>query len=109
MENLKSFDKNELLGLLGLQVKPNSVEYMLPALAVFGAGLVVGASLGLLFAPKTGRETRDELGRRLQQAPEAIARIPERAAELTQKAGEAVQNVKEHAREAVERTRNQVS
>jgi len=31
---------------------------------VFGAGLLVGAGLALLFAPSSGRELREEIGER---------------------------------------------
>lgn len=109
MDSLKNIDRNELLGMLGLQMKTTPVDYVLPALAVFGAGLVVGASLGILFAPRAGRETREEISRRIQHAPEALARIPERAAELTHKAGEAIQGAREHARETTDRVRDQAT
>jgi gas vesicle protein len=74
-------------------------------LTLFGTGLLVGSAVGLLFAPRPGKELREDLGRRIQQAPEAFARIPERAAELTQRAGEVVGNVRDQVRE----TANQVA
>ena len=46
---------------------------VLPALGVFGAGLVVGAGLGLLLAPKTGRELRHEIA---DTASSAINKLP---------------------------------
>lgn len=47
-----------------------------PILLAFVAGAVVGASVGLLFAPKAGAETRQQLAdfsRRARQKAEAIA------------------------------------
>ena len=41
----------------------NSLIYLL---AGFGLGALVGAVAGLLFAPKTGDETRDELAHKLK-------------------------------------------
>ncbi|MEM1350626.1 MAG: YtxH domain-containing protein [Myxococcota bacterium] len=38
---------------------------MLPALSIFSAGLVVGAALGVLFAPKRGEEVRGDIRHRL--------------------------------------------
>ncbi|MEL6344980.1 MAG: YtxH domain-containing protein [Myxococcota bacterium] len=37
---------------------------LLPALAIFGAGLIVGAGLGLLLAPKAGSELRNDIADR---------------------------------------------
>ena len=47
-----------------------------PMLLAFVAGAIVGAGIGLLFAPKTGVETRQqiaEFGRRTREKAEAIA------------------------------------
>lgn len=41
----------------------NSLVYLL---AGFGLGVLLGAVAGLLFAPKSGDETRDELGGKLK-------------------------------------------
>lgn len=38
---------------------------LLPSLALFGAGLLVGAGLALLLAPSTGEELRENLSERL--------------------------------------------
>lgn len=54
--------RDDLLAHMGLQRRSSAAEYVLPALGVFGAGLLVGAGLGLLFAPKPGNELRQELG-----------------------------------------------
>jgi YtxH-like protein len=36
-----------------------------PGVALFGAGLLVGAGLALLFAPSSGEELRETLGRKM--------------------------------------------
>jgi gas vesicle protein len=55
---------DDVLARLGLHTRMKTTDYMLPALGLFGAGLVVGAGLGLLFAPRPGHEMRAEIGRR---------------------------------------------
>ena len=50
-----------LLDRLGLQEKRSSTEAFLPMIGVFGAGLAVGATLGMLFAPKRGDALRHDL------------------------------------------------
>ena len=65
--SMKNFSKDEILGALGLETRKATVDYVLPALGVFGAGLVVGAGLGVLFAPKTGSELRANIGRKVNR------------------------------------------
>ena len=58
-------DRDELLSKLGLEVKPTTGQALLSALAPFGLGLLVGAGVALLLAPKSGRELRQDLAERL--------------------------------------------
>ena len=53
-----------LLDRLGLEQKRSTMEVVMPALAIFGAGLAVGAALGVMFAPKRGDELRADLRHR---------------------------------------------
>jgi hypothetical protein len=53
------------LGALGLQTRRSAADYILPALGLFGVGVLVGAGLGLMFAPKQGRELRGDISRGL--------------------------------------------
>jgi hypothetical protein len=58
------------LGLQGLQ-RRNSTE-MVPSLALFGAGLLVGAGLALLLAPTSGRELREEITERASELRDRV-------------------------------------
>jgi hypothetical protein len=53
----------KILDSLGLQRKRTPQDVLLPALGIFGAGLAVGAALGLLLAPKPGGEIRGDIRR----------------------------------------------
>lgn len=79
LEKMKSLDKDDFLNMLGLETKRNPVDYMVPALALFGVGVIVGTGIGLLVAPRPGRELRQDIAARIHQAPEAMARLPQRA------------------------------
>jgi hypothetical protein len=65
---LGSLEKDDLLKLFGVEERRTPVDYLLPALGLFGAGIVVGAGLGLLFAPKPGLQLREDLRSRLSGA-----------------------------------------
>ncbi len=54
---------DEILATIGLQTKKSLSDYLLPALGIFGVGIMVGSGIALLFAPKAGAELRGELGR----------------------------------------------
>lgn len=64
LRDLKGMDKDDLLGLLGLETKTSTGSYLLGTLGVFGLGILVGAGAALLMAPKPGRELRGEISRR---------------------------------------------
>jgi hypothetical protein len=57
-----------LLERLGLEQKRSNVDALVPALGIFGAGLAVGAVLGLLFAPKRGEDLRGDIRHRVTDA-----------------------------------------
>ena len=62
------------------------------------AGTVLGAGLGMLFAPKTGSELRSQLG-------EQAGRIRNQATDTYQQASDKVSQIVDRGREAYERAR----
>jgi gas vesicle protein len=99
LENLNtsvssSYDRNmeKMLDQLGLEQKRATQDVVLPALGVFGAGIAVGASLGLLFAPKRGQELRSDIQDSLEDLREKSA---EEYEELREKSEEALQAARE--------------
>lgn len=69
--------------------------------AFFGA--IFGAIAGLLFAPRSGKETRADLK---QRAETTRGTASERAEEIKQKAKEATDEAREQADELKERVKN---
>ena len=61
------------LGYLGLQRKPSLARRVLPGLGLFATGLVAGAGIGLLLAPSSGRELRDQVGQKYHDVRNRIA------------------------------------
>jgi gas vesicle protein len=89
------------------------IERSEPGIGSFVLGIAIGAGLALLFAPRTGEETRRELQRRARkvgdQAQDFVAEVSD---SVTQRFNEARQNVEERidsARQAVEIKRRQVT
>jgi gas vesicle protein len=80
-------------------------------LAWFLAGLGVGALVGILYAPKSGRETREELIAGAKEGTEYLRNRTRHAAEqvgdLVEKSKEQVSEYVERGREAVDRGRAQ--
>ncbi len=52
---------DDMLARLGLQSRTSSTDYLLPALGIFGVGILVGAGVALTLAPKSGSEFRHDL------------------------------------------------
>ena len=72
LKDLRNLDKDDLLGVLGLETKTSTGAWLAGALGMFGVGLLVGAGLGLLLAPKPGRELRDDIRERLRRNSEEL-------------------------------------
>jgi YtxH-like protein len=65
-----SHNIERLLHAIGLEPRRSAASYVLPALGIFAVGALVGGALGLLFAPKSGRELRGDLGKKLERTRE---------------------------------------
>ena len=74
-------------------------------LAWFLAGLGVGALVGILYAPKSGRETREDLA---SGAREGTDYLRARTREAAQQVGSIVDKSKEHVGEYVDKGREVV-
>ena len=70
------------------------------------AGTVLGAGLGMLFAPKAGSELRSQLG---TQLADQTGRLRDAAEPVYQQATEKVSQIVDRGREASDRARSSVS
>jgi hypothetical protein len=52
---------DDMLGYVGLQRRRSAMDYVLPAVGLFGTGIAVGVGLGIALAPKTGAEMREDV------------------------------------------------
>jgi gas vesicle protein len=70
------------------------------------AGTVLGAGLGMLFAPKAGSELRSQIG---SQVADQTGKIREAAEPYYNQASEKVSQIVDRGREAYDRARSSVS
>jgi len=69
-------------------------------LAGIGLGVLIGAVIGLLFAPKSGEEIRGDLSQRLHDLSEKVRELSQ---QVYERGGETVRNLRERvARKARE-------
>jgi gas vesicle protein len=80
-----TWTSDDILESIGLQRLQEST--ILGSLSLFGAGMVVGAGLGLMFAPKPGRELRQDA---MRYAEDLRNRLPEQVNNMIGQAEEAV-------------------
>lgn len=80
LKKLADVDKDDLLDLIGLEERRTASDKLVPALALFGAGVLVGVGLGLMLAPKPGRELRADVKQKLQKGQPATGANGEPAA-----------------------------
>jgi len=89
------------------------IEKSEPGIGTFLAGLAIGAGIALLFAPKSGEETRRDIERRARkvgtQAQDFVSEVTESVGSTIQEAKQSVENRFDSARSAVELKRRQVT
>jgi hypothetical protein len=73
LQDLKNLNKDELLGLLGLETKSSVASEVASTLGTFAIGLLVGAGVALLLAPKEGRALRQDLRTKIQRGKESLS------------------------------------
>jgi hypothetical protein len=67
---VSDLEMNDLLEPIGLSRRRSHVAQ---DLALLGAGIVVGGAVALIFAPMSGRETRQRLARKADELGDAAA------------------------------------
>jgi hypothetical protein len=65
LKALRNMDKDDLLNLVGLETRRTTADWLVPTLTAFSVGVLVGAGIGLMLAPKSGSELREDLRNRM--------------------------------------------
>jgi hypothetical protein len=72
LRDITDLDKEDILGALGLQTKNSTVGWVFGTLGLFGLGMVIGAGVALMVAPKPGSELRRDLEGRFRSVRERV-------------------------------------
>ena len=73
LRDITDLDKEDILGALGLQTRSSTTSWVFGTLGLFGLGIVVGAGVALMLAPKPGSELRRDLEGRLRSVRERVS------------------------------------
>ena len=61
LQSLQGINGDDILAALGLEKRRNTFDVLLPSVALFAAGAVVGAAAAVLLTPKSGPALRRDL------------------------------------------------
>ncbi|HVQ24764.1 MAG TPA: YtxH domain-containing protein [Planctomycetota bacterium] len=75
----------------------------------FMVGALSGAALAILFAPRSGRETREMLGERLRETKERGRNVGEQALQKGREAAEDAARYLDRQKDALERRRERLA
>ncbi len=73
----------------------------------FLIGAVAGAAVALLYAPATGKETRDFLGERAREGRDKANELAEKGKQVFNEGRETIANALERGREAYQQARRE--
>jgi hypothetical protein len=72
LKYLQDIDRDDVLEALGLEERRSGVATTLGTIGIFALGCLVGAGIGLAFAPKSGDELRNELGDKVRRRAQEL-------------------------------------
>ena len=73
--------REDIATAIGLRARASTAGDMFTAFGIFGTGMILGAGLALLFAPKAGHEIRHDIAEKVGEIGEHLrAQAPQPAA-----------------------------
>ena len=70
--------KEDIASAMGVEKRASTTGDMLTAIGIFGTGMILGAGLGLLLAPKAGNEIRHDIAEKVGEIGEQLrAQVPQ--------------------------------
>ncbi len=84
IKDIKNLDKEQILELLGLESERSTTSSVIWSVALIAMGAVAGATIALMLAPQSGRELRENVGRKLKTTAGDMASMARRKADEVQ-------------------------
>jgi YtxH-like protein len=72
MRKILNYDIDDVLEVIGLQRRRQPIGAILAAMGLVAFGAAIGAGVGLMFAPASGRRLRQGMSERLDQMREKM-------------------------------------
>jgi gas vesicle protein len=72
IKDIKNLDKDQILELLGLETERSTTSSIIWTLGLVALGAIAGAGVALLLAPQSGRELRENVGRKFKNAADDV-------------------------------------
>jgi|WetSurMetagenome_2_1015567.scaffolds.fasta_scaffold1061286_2 gas vesicle protein len=72
LKDIRNWDKDRILEMLGLERRQSATSSLLWSLGLIGIGLLAGAGGALFLAPQSGRELREQVGRKLRSNADQV-------------------------------------
>jgi hypothetical protein len=79
LKYLQDIDRDDVLEAIGLQERDSAWGTAFGTLGIFALGCLVGAGLGLAFAPKSGEEFRGELSEKMRKKADQMNEFGQRS------------------------------
>ena len=80
LKYLQDMDRDDVLDAIGLQERRSGWNTAFGSIGIFVLGCLVGAGIGLAFAPKPGDELRNELGDKVRRKAQELQQGGEQGA-----------------------------
>lgn len=77
LKYLQDIDRDDVLEAVGLQERDSAWATAFGSIGIFALGCLVGAGIGLAFAPKAGTEFRNELGEKIRKKADELKPVVE--------------------------------
>lgn len=83
-KGFQDLDRERVLEMIGMERRRSTAERVVPVFALLGAGVLLGVGVGMMFAPRTGRQLRNDLKDKLERGVPKAQQIIQSAVEQAQ-------------------------
>jgi hypothetical protein len=90
-ENVREIDQDDILERLGLERRRGAFERVITAVGLFGAGMVVGAGVGMLASPMAPADMRKKITDGAKSVKKELTELVSAAEEQVQKGTQRVE------------------